>query len=135
MCSSDLADGCSDADGGEEVCGGAVVPGCDPAEVFEPAKAAFYGVAVTVEIRREAVLPAPVGFGRNVWRGTPVFDLPAHRVAVVALVAVEYPCRRHLFQQDIGSGAIRNLSAGQQERDGAAEAIGQRVDFRRAPAA
>lgn len=34
-----------------------------------------------------------------------------------------------------GGGAIGNLSAGQQERDGAAEAIGQRVDFRRAPAA
>jgi len=48
---------------------------------------------------------------------------------------VEQPCRRHLFQQDIGGGAIRKLSAGQQERDGAAEAIGQRVDFRRAPAA
>ena len=82
-----------------------------------------------------AVLPAPVGFGRNVWRSALAFDLPAHRVAVIALVTVEQPCRRHLFQQDIGGGAIGDVAAGQQERDGAAEAIGQRVDFRRAPAA
>ena len=41
----------------------------------------------------------------------------------------------HLVEQGIGGSAVGDLAAGQQERDGSAEAIGQRVDFRRPPAA
>jgi hypothetical protein len=40
-----------------------------------------------------------------------------------------------LVEQSIGDGAVTDLAAGQQERDRAAEAIGQRMDFRRPSAA
>ena len=39
------------------------------------------------------------------------------------------------IEQSVGGDAVRDLAAGQQERDRAAEAIGQRVDFRRPPTA
>jgi hypothetical protein len=40
-----------------------------------------------------------------------------------------------LVEQGIGGGTVGDLAAGQQERDRTAEAIGQRVDLRRPPAA
>ena len=42
---------------------------------------------------------------------------------------------RHLLQQDRSGGAIGDLSAGEQEGDGPAVAIGPRVDFGGAAAA
>jgi hypothetical protein len=41
----------------------------------------------------------------------------------------------HLVEQRIGGSAVGDRAAGQQKRDRAAEAIDQRVDFRRPPAA
>ena len=42
---------------------------------------------------------------------------------------------RQLLQQRISRRAIGDVAASQQEGDGPTQAIGQRVDFRRAPAA
>ena len=42
---------------------------------------------------------------------------------------------RHLLQQDRSCRAISDLAAGEQEGDGPAVAVGQRVDFGRAAAA
>ena len=52
------------ADGGEEVYGVSVVSDCDAPEVLQSAEHALDGIAVTVEERREAVLPFAVGLGR-----------------------------------------------------------------------
>ncbi len=115
--------------------GGAVVSGCDSAEILEASEKALDRVAVAVEVGREAVLPASVDLGRNIGSGALALDLSADGVAVIALVAVQDPCCRHLVEQGVGGGAVCHLAAGQQERDGAAQAINQRVDFRGSPTA
>lgn len=110
--------------------GEAVVTGGDPAEVLEAAEHALDGIAVAIEVGREAVLPAPVGLGRDVRCDALALDLAAHGVTVVALVAVQNRRRRHLLEQGISGGAVGHVAAGQQEGERAAEAIGQRMDFR-----
>jgi len=115
--------------------GETVVSCADSTEVLETAEHALDGVAVAVEIGREAVLPAAIGLGRNVRCGTLALDLATDGVAVIAFVAMQDFGGRNLVEQGIGSNAIRDLAARQEERDRAAEAIGQRVDFRRPPTA
>ena len=51
------------------------VSGGDAAEVLEPAEHALNGVAVPVEVRREAVLPLPVCLRRDVGESAALFDL------------------------------------------------------------
>ena len=118
-----------------EVLGEAVVPGGDAAEIFEASEHALDGVSVSVEIWREAVFPDAIGLWRDVWRRALGFDLSAHGVGVVAFVAMHEIARRHLIEQNIGGRAIRDLAARQQERDGSAVSVGQRVDFCGASAA
>ena len=115
--------------------GEAVVSGGDPAEILEAAEHALNRVAITVEVGREATLPGSVGLGRDVGRCPLALDLAAHRVGVIALVAVQDLGRGDPVEQDIGSDAVRHLAAGQQERDRATETIGQGMDFRRPSAA
>lgn len=115
--------------------GEAVVSRSDPAKVFQAAEHALDGIAVTIKVGREAILPASVDLGRDVRRGPLAFDLSADAIAVIPLVAVQNFGRREVVEQGIGGNAVRDLAAGQQECDRAAEAIGQRVDLCRAPAA
>ena len=109
--------------------GEAVVACGDPAEVLEASEHAFDGVAMAIEIGREAALPAPVGLGRDVGGSALCLDLSAHGVAVVALVAVQDLSGSEVVEQGVGGDAIGHLAAGQEERDRAAEAVGQRMDF------
>jgi hypothetical protein len=115
--------------------GEAVVSGGDAAEVLEAAEHAFDGVAVAVEIGREAALPAAVGLGRDIGGGALVFDPAAHRVAVIALVGVHDLGAGEAVEQGLGGEAIGHLAAGQRERDRPAQAVGEGVDFGGAPAA
>ena len=113
----------------------AVVSGGNSAKVLETPEHTLDGVAIAVEPRGEAVLPSSIGFGRDVRRDAIALDLATDGVAVIPLVAVQDFGAGHLIEQHIGGGAVGDLAAGQQKRDRAAEAIGQRVDFRRPPAA
>ncbi len=115
--------------------GEAVVSCGDSSEVLEASEHAFDGVTVAVEVGREAILPTAVGLGRDVRCGALTLDLAADSVAVIALVGVQDRSRGHLVEQGVGGSAIRHLAAGQQERHGVAEAVGQRVDFCRPPTA
>ncbi len=112
-----------------------VVARGDPAEVLEAAEHALDGIAVAVEDGREAVFPAAVALGRNVRRDPQVLDLSANGIAIVALVAVQDVGCGHAVEQRVGGDAVGHLGAGQMERDRAAEPVGERVDFRAAPAA
>jgi hypothetical protein len=58
----------------------------------------------------------------------------ARGVAVIALFAVQDCGRGHPVEQRVGGDAVRYLTAGEEERDRAAERVGERVDFRGAPA-
>ena len=115
--------------------GVAVVSSCDSAKILEASEHALDGVAVAVQVGREAVLPASVGLRWNVRSGPLALDLAADGVAVVALVAVQDHGCGHLVEQGVGGGAIRHLAASQQKGKRAAEAIAQRVDFRGSPPA
>src|ERR1700733_15093675 len=106
----------------------AVVSCGDSAEVLEAPEHALDSVAIAIEVRGKAVLPSSVGLGRDVRRGALALDLATNGVAVVPLVAMQDFGGRHLVEQRIGGGAVGDLAAGQQERDGAADAIGRRVD-------
>ena len=113
----------------------AVVSGGNPAKILDAPEHALDGVAISVEDGRKAVLPASIGLGRNVRRGALALDLATDGVAVVTLVAVQDRRFGHLVEQGVGGGAVGHLAASQQEGDRAAEAIGQRMDLRGAPAA
>lgn len=115
--------------------GEAIVAGGDPSEVLEPAEHPLDGVAVSVKARRETALPDAIGFRRDVRRGTLSFDFPAYRVRVITLVAMHQIGRGHLIEQGVGGDTVGYLPSGQQERDGAAVLIGQRMDFGGASAA
>lgn len=115
--------------------GEAVVAGGDSAEVLDAPEHALDGVAFAIEGGREAVFPAPVDLGRDVRRGAQVLDFASNGIAVVALVATQDRGRGHLVEQRVGGDAIRDLAAGQEESDWAAERVCERVDFGRPPAA
>lgn len=118
-----------------EVGGEPVVSGCDATEILEPVEHALDGVAVSIKVWRETVFPDAIDFGRDVGRGSDCLDLSAHGVGVVALVAMDQIGGGHLVEQGVGSDAIRDLPAGEQEGDGAAIPVGQGVDFGGATAA
>ena len=113
----------------------AVISCGDSSEVLEAPEHALDGVAVAIEIGRETILPTAIGLGRDVGCGALALDLATDGIAVIPLVAVQDFGAGHLVEQGIGGGAVGDLAAGQQERDRTAEAIGQRVDLRRPPAA
>lgn len=115
--------------------GEAVISGCDSTEVLDASEHALDGVAIAIEGRRETVFPAPVCLGWNVRRGTHALDLAADRIAVIALVAMQDLGPGHLVEERVGGNAVGHLAASQEERDRAAELVGERVDFRAAPAA
>ena len=118
-----------------EVSGEPVVACGDPAEVFEPAEHSLDRVLVPIQVRREAILPDPVGLRRDIRCGSRGFYFPAHGIGVVAFVPMHQFGRGDLIEQRVRRHAIGNLSAGQQERNGAAVLVGQGVDFGRASAA
>ena len=115
--------------------GEAIVSGSDSAEVLEAAEHALDGVTIAVEEGREAVLPAPIGLGRDIRCGALALDFATDGVAVIPFVAMEDRGGAHAFEQGIGRHAVGDLAAGQQEGDGTAETIGQRVDFDGSPVA
>src|SRR5215213_11441886 len=90
-----VTDGRGDADGREVVGGEPIVAGRDTPEVFEATEHALDRIAASVESRREAILPAPVGFGRDVGHRTGGLDLATNGVAVVALVGVQDAASGH----------------------------------------
>jgi len=108
----------------------AVIARCDASEVFNAAEHAFDGVAIAVETGRKAILPAAIDLGRDIGRSSLALDFAADGIAVVSLVTVQDVGVDEVIEQTVGGDAIRDLATGQQERDRAAEAIGQRVDFR-----
>ena len=87
-----------------------------------------------IEPRREAVLPASIGFGWNVGDHALALDLPADGVAVVALVTVQDFRAEQPVKEFICSDAIGDLAAGQQEGDRTTAGVGQRMDFCSPPA-
>lgn len=114
--------------------GETVISSGDPAEVLDPSKHALDGVTLAVERGREAVFPAPADLRWNVRGGAHALDLVADRIAVVALVAMQDVGGVQLIEQGVSGDAIRDLAARQEERDRAAEFVGERVDFRRSAA-
>lgn len=130
-----MADSCDEADGGQEVVGEMIVSCCDPAEVLDASELALDGVAVAVEGGREVVLPASIGLWRDIRRDALALDLAADGVTVIPLVAMQGRRLGHLVEQGVGGNTARDLAASQQERDQTAEAIGERVELRGAPAA
>src|SRR4030088_3292461 len=91
-----------------------VVASCDATEVFQASEHALDRIAVTIQPRREAVLPASIGFGRNVGNHALALDLPADGVAVVALITVQDFRAEQPVKELICSDAIGGFAAGQQ---------------------
>jgi hypothetical protein len=113
--------------------GEAVVSRGDPAKILESTEHALDRVAITVKVGREAILPHSAGLWRDIGCRTLALDLATHGVGVIPLVAMQNLGGGDAVEQNVGSDTVRHLAAGQQERDRATEAIGQRVDFRRPP--
>ena len=58
----------------------------DAPKILQPAEHAFDCVWVSIEERREAVLPFAIGLGRDVGHDAVAFDLAADVAGVIALV-------------------------------------------------
>jgi hypothetical protein len=84
-----VVQGSGETDGGEEVVGEAVVSSCNTANILEASERALDDVAVTVEVGREAILPASVDLRRHIGGGALALDLAADCVAVIPLVVVQ----------------------------------------------
>lgn len=98
-------------------------------EVLDPAKHAFNGVSITVKRGRKARFPSPIALRWDIWSSAHFLDLPAYSIAVIALIAMQDDSLRHLVEQRVGGSTIRDLPAGQEERDWPAQWIGKRVDL------
>ena len=115
--------------------GEAIVSGSNSPEILEASEHAFDRVAISIEIRREAVLPDAVDLGRDIGRRALALDLVTDGVGIIAFVGVEDFGCAHPVEKGIGGDAIRHLAARQQECDRSAKAIGQGINFRRPPTA
>jgi len=69
--------------------GVAVVSSCDSAKILEASEHALDGVAVAVQVGREAVLPTSVSLRWNIRSSPLALDFAADDVAVIRLVAVQ----------------------------------------------
>jgi hypothetical protein len=106
-----------------------IISGSNSSEILDPAKHSLDGVSVAVQIRREAILPAPVAFWWNIGRGTLVFDFSPDSISIIAFITMQDYRGSELIEQNVRCGAVGNLAAGQQEPDGTAEAVSQSMDF------
>lgn len=118
-----------------EIGGQPVIARRNSAEVFDAIEHPLDGVTIAIEHWREAALPRPSDFGRNVGCCAMRLDFLAHGVGVVTFVTLDDGDPLEVFEQGVGRGAIGNLAASQQESDRAAVYIGQGVDLGRAAAA
>ena len=118
-----------------EVGGQPVIARRNVAKILGAIEHPLDGVAITIEHRRETVLPRAGDFGWDVGRGAMRLNFLANGVGVVPFVALDDCSRFELVKQGISRGAISNLAASQQEGNRAAVYIGQGVDLGRAAAA
>ncbi len=106
-----------------------VVSCSNSSEILDPVKHSLNGVSVSVQIRRKAILPAPVALRRNIGRGALIFDLSPDGISIITFITMQKRCVIELVEQNVRRGAVGNLAAGQQEPDRAAETVGQGMDF------
>lgn len=114
---------------GQEIPGELVVSGSYPAEVLEPAKAAFDDISAFVGAFVEAMDDDTVGFVGNDGLGAVTGDFGAKVVTVVPFVCKK---RAHGWceRQNIGRRSdIGILTWGQMQDDRSAKWIAQRMDF------
>ena len=104
-------------DGSQKVDGEAVVSSCDSPEVLEAAEHALDCISVAVEVGREAILPDPIGLGRDVRHRALGFRQSTDLIAVVALIGMQDPARRKAVEQGKSGCAISYLAADQIEGD------------------
>ena len=119
---------------GKEVGGEFVVSSGDTAEVLQLGEEALDEVALAVETLAEARFPFPIGFGRNVGRGSLLLDQCADAVGIVSLVGQHDRVRAEMIEQRFSGLAIMRLTSGQTEPDREPLRIDDRVDFSREPA-
>jgi hypothetical protein len=85
-----------------------------------------------VEVRRDAVLPAPIDVRRDIWGDALALDFSTNGVAVLALIAlvrVQAVGLRQDFEQRVPGGVVSDLPAGQEKSDWSAGCVRQRMDF------
>jgi hypothetical protein len=79
----------------------------------------------------EARLPAPVALGRDVGRGSLLFDQCADAVGIVILIGQQDRVRAEMIEQRVSGLAIMCLISGQTEPDRDPLRIDYLVDFAR----
>lgn len=120
---------------GQEIPGELVVSGSYPAEVLEPAEAAFDDVSALVGAPVEGMEGNSVGFIRDDGLGAAVNDFAAKVVAVIPFVCKERAHGRRECQ-NIGCRCdVGILAWGQMQDYRPAKRIAQRMDFCRATSA
>ncbi|MEO7030156.1 MAG: hypothetical protein ABI147_12210 [Acidobacteriaceae bacterium] len=98
--------------------------------MFEPGKAWFDTVALTVEQKIVAALLFAVTLGRNDGHSSHRGDVIDYLLTVIALVG-EYAVGLVLSQQSHGLGAVVDLSPGDEEVQWQTALIGQQMDLGR----
>jgi len=116
-------------EGCEVVAGQSVISCGNAPEVFEPAKHAFDGIATSIQIGREAVLPLAIGLWWNVRNTALHLDLMTYRVAVVTPVTMHHQVGWQTLKHGRCRSAVSNMSTGQHQAQRAAHVIAQDMDL------
>ena len=107
--------------------GAAIIAGCDAAPVFEPTEGVFYFVTLFVEGLIIGMLDFAVPFRRDAGFD-PLFDQGfAKPVAVIAAIARQRPGQRQGIEHQPCPLMVAHLAFAQQQDQGLAVAIGDRV--------
>src|SRR5437016_2668357 len=121
--------------GSQEISGELIVSGGYPAEVLEPAEAAFDDISAFIGAFVEAMNDDAVGFIGDDRLGAATNDFAAKVVAVIPFVCEERAHGRRERQKVGRRRDIGILAWGQMQNNRPAERIAQRMDFCRAASA
>lgn len=130
-----IAEGCDEAQSGEEVAGGFVVACGDGPEILHAAEGPFDDVAQAVEIGVEWKKPFAVSLVGDDRCRAACLQEEAQMIRVIAFVANQLAARRRRGEQGSDGFDVGDVAAGQQEGVRTAVFVDERVDFRRAAAA
>ena len=120
-------------DHGEEVGGEFVISGGDTAEVLQLGEEPLDKIALAIEPFAEAWLPFPIGFCRDIRRGSLLLDQVTDAVSVIGFVRQHDSVGAEIVEQRVDGLPVMRLSCRQAEPDREPLRIDDCMDFGREP--
>lgn len=116
-------------DGGEEVCCGLEVAGCDPPEVLQAVEEALDEVSVAIELAIDGADDADIALAWYVSGCAGGFDRFGHGTAEVAAVGDDIAAETERFNQFRCGSLVGRLAGSEHEANRQTAAVDDRVDL------